>query len=222
MGGLSPGLQAVGVTILVSLSVLITLGVSYLLHRTICKGKQSVFVMELPPYRRPKVGQVLLRSFLDRCLTILGRAVAVAAPMGMLLWLLGRVSMGETDLLRYLAQCLEKPGALLGMGGAMLLAFILGSPANELVLPICMMILSGGGWSAVEGGMTGELLPLGTLSQGQCLCTMLFMLFHWPCTTTLITVYKETKSMLYTALAWAIPTGVGVILCLVVNLILLV
>ena len=104
----------------------------------------------------------------------------------------------------------------------MLLAFILGSPANELVLPICMMILSGGGWSAVEGGMTGELLPLGTLSQGQCLCTMLFMLFHWPCTTTLITVYKETKSMLYTALAWAIPTGVGVILCLVVNLILLV
>lgn len=219
MGRLSPGLQAVGLTALVSLSVLMTLVISHLLHRTVCKGERSVFIMELPPYRRPKVGQVLLRSFLDRCLGILGRAVAVAAPMGFLLWLLQRIPVGEESLLHYLARCMERPGAILGMGGTMLLAFILGSPANELVLPISVMILVGGGWSAVESGTAGELSVLYGLSRGQCLCTMIFMLFHWPCTTTLITVYKETKSIPYTALSWAIPTGVGVLLCLLINLI---
>ena len=220
LGELSPGLQAVGLTGLVTVSVLMTLFISSILHKTILKGEQSVFVMELPPYRRPKVGQVLLRSFMDRCLTILGRAVAVAAPMGLLLWLLQRIPVGEGDLLHYLAQCLEKPGALLGIGGTMLLAFVLGSPANELVLPIGIMILAGGGWSAAESGNAGELLTGYGLSLRQCICTMIFMMFHWPCTTTLITVYKETKSIPYTALAWAIPTGVGAFLCLLINLIL--
>ena len=219
MGRQSSGLQAVGLTALVSLSALMTLVISHLLHRTVCKGERSVFIMELPPYRRPKVGQVLLRSFLDRCLGILGRAVVVAAPMGLLLWLLQRISVDGDSLLIYLARCMERPGAILGMGGTVLLAFILGSPANELVLPIGIMILSGGGWSAVESGNTEDLLLFNGLSQQQCICTMIFMLFHWPCTTTLMTIYKETKSIPYTALSWAIPTGVGVILCLLINMI---
>ncbi len=220
LGGLSSSVQAVGLTVLVGLSVCMTLFLSHILHKTILKGEQSVFVMELPPYRRPKVGQVLLRSLLDRCLTILGRAVAVAAPMGLLLWLLQRIPVGEESLLLYLVHCLEKPGALLGIGGTMLLAFLLGSPANELVLPIALMILAGGGWSTAGSGNTGELLSAMGMSGRQWLCTMIFMLFHWPCTTTLITVYKETKSLSYTALAWAIPTGVGVLLCMALNLIL--
>ena len=219
MGRQSPGFRAVCLTALVGLSVLMTLGVSYYLHRTVCKGERSVFIMELPPYRRPKVGQVLLRSFLDRCLGILGRAVAVAAPMGLLLWLLQRIPVGEESLLIYLARCMEKPGAILGMGGTMLLAFVLGSPANELVLPISIMILAGGGWSVAESGNTETMSLLYGLSRSQSLCTMIFMLFHWPCTTTLMTIYKETKSILYTALSWVIPTGVGALLCLLINMI---
>ncbi len=219
LGELSPALQAVGLTGLVTVSVFMTLFMSGLLHKTLLKGKSSVFIMELPPYRRPKVGQVLLRSLLDRCLTIMGRAVAVAAPMGLLLWILQRISVDEGSLLQHLAYWLEKPGALLGIGGTMLLAFILGSPANELVLPIAIMVLAGGGWNATGSVDTGELLTGYGLTLKQCLCTMVFMLFHWPCTTTLITIYKETRSLPYTALAWAIPTGVGVFLCLLMNMI---
>ncbi len=220
MGELSPGLQALGLTGLVTLSVFVTLILSWLLRKTVLKGERSVFLMELPPYRRPKVGRVLLRSLLDRCLKILGRAIAVAAPMGLLLWCLQRIPVGGESLLLALARWLERPGAVLGIGGTMLLAFLLGSTANELVLPIALMIIAGGGWSTAAGGNTGELLSAFGMTWGQCLCTMIFMLFHWPCTTTLITVYKETKSVGYTALAWAIPTGVGILLCMILNLIL--
>lgn len=215
IGGQSALLQAMGLTILLSLSVLMTMLVSRFLHRRVLKGEKTVFVMELPPYRRPKVGQVLLRSFLDRCLLILGRAVAVAAPMGILLWVLQEISVGEETLLLRLAGALEGPGAILGIGGAMLLAFLLGSPANEMVLPIAIMILVGGGWSA-----TGEMLSDIGLSLGQSICTMVFMLFHWPCTTTLWTIYKETKSLPHTFLAWLLPTTVGALLCMLINLIL--
>ncbi len=220
VGDLSPILQAVGLTILVSLSVLITLLMSRFLHRRVGRGERSIFIMELPPYRKPKVGQVLLRSFLDRCLTILGRAVAVAAPMGLLLWVLQELPIERGNLLSGLAELLEVPGAVLGMGGTMLLAFILGSPANELVLPIALMILAGGGWSTAESTATGQMLSDFGLTVGQCICTMTFMLFHWPCTTTLWTIYKETKRISQTLLAWFLPTAVGVVLCLIINLIL--
>lgn len=220
-GGSSPGGQALGLTVLVTLSLLVTLFISRLLHRTVLKGEGSVFVMELPPYRRPKVGQVLLRSLLDRCLRILGRAVAVAAPMGVLIWLMQEISVGEQSLLLYLGGRLEGPGAFLGIGGTVLLAFLLGSPANELVIPIAIMILAGGGsWSSAGGeSVSATLLHMGFTRQ-QGICTMIFMLFHWPCTTTLWTVYKETRSLLYTCLAWLLPTAVGVVLCGIVRLVL--
>ena len=177
------------------------------------KGEESVFLMELPQYRRPKVLQVLIRSFLDRCLSILGRAVAVAAPMGVLIWIMGQISIGNQNLLGYMAQVLEKPGAFLGMGGTFLLAFLLGSPANELVIPIALMILTGGAWGESLGGTTGEILVAYGISSPQVLCAMVFMLFHWPCTTTLWTIYKETRSPWWTALAWLLPTAVGTVLC---------
>lgn len=215
IGKQSAFLQAIGLTMVLGLSVLMTMAVSRFLHRRVLKGEKTLFIMELPPYRRPKIGQVLLRSFLDRCLLIVGRAVAVAAPMGILLWGLQEISTGDGNLLLRLVEMLEMPGAVLGIGSTMLLAFILGSTANEMVIPIALMILGGGGWGATE-----HILSDIDFSVGQSLCTMIFMLFHWPCTTTLWTIYRETKSVFHTFLAWALPTGVGVVLCIFVNLIL--
>ena len=217
--GLSPGLRAVGLTGLVVLAVGVTMVVSRLLHKTMGKKSQSVFVMELPPYRVPRIGQVVIRAFLDRCLTVLGRAVAVAAPMGVLIWAFGELRVGEGSLLQYLSSLLEKPGALLGIGGTMLLAFLLGSPANELVLPLFLMILTGNSWGEGQWDMERKMLEAG-VTDSQALCTMVFMLFHWPCTTTLWTVYKESRSVYWTALAWAIPTGAGSLLCILIHWIL--
>lgn len=214
LGDGSPMVQAVVLAALIGVSVGATMAVTRLLHKGLLKGEPSVFVMEMPPYRVPNIGQVLVRSFVDRCLSILGRAVAVAAPMGIFLWILQRVPVADGNLLLWLGTGLETPGAILGMGGTMLLAFLLGSPANELVIPIALMITTGYGWG---GDITGEGLRQLGLSAGQCVCTMIFMLFHWPCTTTLWTVYKETKRASYTLLAWLLPTGVGVVLCACVN-----
>ncbi len=220
LGRTDPGLRALGLSVLIGLSVLMTLVLSRFLHRRVVKDQGSIFVMELPPYRRPKVGQVILRSFLDRCLTILGRAVAVAAPMGVGIWLLKQIPLGEGNVITFLGTLLEGPGRVLGIGGTMLLAFLLGSPANELVIPIWIMVMTGGGWGFGGAEISTQALTDLGLTAGQGLCTMVFMLFHWPCTTTLWTIYKETKRLSYTLLAWALPTGVGVVLCILVNLLL--
>ena len=212
VGGSNRGLQALGLTALVFLGVSVTLLICKLLHKTVLRGEESLFLMELPPYRRPRVGQVLLRAMIDRCLTILGRAVAVAAPMGLLIWLLQWIPVGELSLLGYLAQLLQEPAALFGLSGGVLLAFLLGSPANELVVPIAVLILTG------SGGSEAELLPY--LSLQQSVCMLIFTLFHWPCTTTLWTIYKETHSLKWTALAWLLPTAVGLGLCFLLQLIL--
>ncbi len=215
MGEISAFRQAVGLSLILFFAVCISLLVTRILHKCVFKGESTVFVMELPPYRRPRVLQVLVRSFRDRCVRILGRAVIVAIPMGLLLWLLQRIPVGQESLLTYLAERLEVIGKPLGIGGAMLLAFIIGSPANEVVLPMGIMILTGSGWGGTE-----LLLPGASFSVGQCLCIMAFTLFHWPCTTTLLTIYKETKRLSYTILGWVLPTAVGVLLCLIINLLL--
>lgn len=215
MGETSAFRQAVGLSLILVFAVCISLLVTRILHTCVFKGESAPFVMELPPYRRPRVLQVLVRSFRDRCVRILGRAVIVAVPMGLLLWLLQRIPVGQESLLTYLAERLEVIGKPLGIGGAMLLAFIIGSPANEVVLPIGIMILTGRGWGGSELLLSGA-----SFSVGQCLCIMAFTLFHWPCTTTLLTIYKETKRLSYTILGWVLPTAVGVLLCLIINLLL--
>ena len=196
----------------VMLGVLGAMGTSGLLSHTVLRHERSTFLMEMPPFRRPQIGQILIRSLLDRTLFVAGRALLVAAPAGILLWI-----MSNTPLLGMLANFLDPLGKLLGFNGIILLAFILALPANELVIPIILLALTGEGNLAAVQDSTA-LLSAGWTWQ-TAVCTMVFVLFHWPCSTTLITIYKETKSAAKTAAAFFLPTAVGCVFCLLLNLI---
>ncbi len=200
---------------LIVLCVGVTLGCSRLLSATVLKGMPSAFALELPPFRRPKVGQVLIRSVLDRTLFVLGRAVTVAAPAGLVIWLLANLRVGDTQVLRLLADALEPAGRFLGMDGVILLAFILGFPANEIVLPIMLMTYLCQGTLVEAQGLDSlrALLVANGWTLKTAACVALFSLFHWPCSTTTLTVYKETHSLKWTAVAVLLPTLVGVTLC---------
>ncbi len=203
---------------LLALSVLLTLAISKVLSQTILKGMPSSFVLELPPFRMPKVGQVIVRSALDRTAFVLMRAVAVAAPAGLVLWILGNVSVGEATLLRHMADFLNPLGVFLGMDGAILLAFVLALPANEIVLPIILMVYLAQG-TLTEPAQTDVLRTI-LINHGwtplTAVCTALFSMFHWPCGTTLLTIRKETGSTAWTALAALLPTAAGMLLCALV------
>lgn len=214
-------LGAGALTMCLVLSFGMTLAGSKLLSRTVLRGEPSSFVLELPPYRKPRIGQVLVRSVRDRTLFVLGRAVAVAAPAGLLIWLLANIAPGGTPLLLSAASLLDAPGKLLGMNGAILLAFLLGCPANELVLPLLMMILTSGSLIGAESiAVMSKILLDAGITWKEGLCTLVFFLFHFPCTTTLFTVYRETKSKKWTLLAAVLPTAFGCVLCAGINLIL--
>lgn len=214
-------LEAAVLTGFVLLSVFVTLAANSLLHRTTLKGVPSAFLMEMPPYRKPRIGQVLLRSLLDRTLFVLGRAAMVAAPAGLVIWLLANIRAGGTSLLLWISAFLEEPGTFLGLNGAVLLAFILGSPANELVLPVLMMILTAGtGFAGDSASAMSQILTVAGWNWRLSLCTIIFFLFHWPCTTTLLTIYHETGSKKQTAMAVLLPTAFGAALCMLLNLIL--
>ena len=195
----------------VALGVLAAMGTSGLLSRTVLCHESSTFLMEMPPFRRPRIGQILVRSLMDRTLFVAGRALMVAAPAGAVLW-----GLANTQLLGSLASYLDPLGQLLGMNGIILLAFCLALPANELVIPVILMAMTGEG-SLAAAQDSAILLDAGWTWQ-MAVCTMVFTLFHWPCSTTLMTVYKETKSAAKTAAALLLPTAVGCILCLLLNL----
>ena len=162
--------------------------------------------MEIPPLRRPQLKTVLINSLLNRTLHVAGRALAVAAPAGAVLWLLE-----YTDCLRMISSFLDPAGKLLGMSGQILTAFLLSFPANELFLPILLMCI---------GDASEAMLPAAGITVKMAVCTMIFMVFHWPCATTLLTVRKETGSMKKTAAAALLPTAVGLLMFLVLNLLL--
>jgi len=201
------------------LSVAMTLWVSRLLAGTVLKGTPSFFSLELPPYRMPRIGQVLVRSILDRTVFVLGRAVAVAAPAGLLIWCAANITVGEQSILLHLSGLLDPPGRLLGVDGIILLAFLLGFPANEIVVPAMLMgYLSTG--ALTEYGSLAQLQTILTANgwtASTALCVLFLTLFHFPCGTTCLTIWRETKSVKWTALAIALPTAVGVGLCLVVT-----
>ena len=218
--GLLSSLAAAGLlTGAVLLGIAATLGVSRLLSATLLRGVPSAFALELPPYRRPQVGRILVRSVLDRTLFVLGRAAAVAAPAGLLLWLLARIPLGEGSLLAGCAGALDPLGRLMGMDGAILLAFVLGFPANEIVLPIALMIYLSSG-TLPDAGDTAQLRQL-LLANGWTPATavsvMLFSLFHWPCSTTCLTIRRETGSLRWALLGAAVPTVLGAGLCVLLT-----
>ncbi len=211
--------SALLLTGVILLGILMTFLVSYLLSVTLLKGYPSSFTLELPPFRKPQVGRVLVRSILDRTLFVLGRAAAVAAPAGLILWLAANLTVGEASLLQHGAAFLDPFGRLLGMDGVILVAFILGFPANEIVLPIILMTYLAQGTLADTGSLTQihQILTANGWTWVTALCTVLFSLFHWPCSTTLLTVKKETGSWGWTLLAAVLPTLVGMVLCMAVS-----
>ena len=201
------------VAVCIMAGVLAAMGTSGILSRTALRHKSSTFLMEMPPFRRPQIGQILVRSLLDRTLFVAGRALAVAAPAGMVLWLLS-----STPMLRLLTQVFDPAGRLLGMNGVILMAFFLSLPANELAIPVILMALSGG--NSFETVQDPTLLLASGWTWKTAVCTMVFTLFHWPCSTTLLTIFKETKSAAKTAAAFFLPTAVGCMLCMILNLLL--
>ena len=204
-----PGVgAALVVAACVALGMVGAMAVSGVLNQTLLKGKESTFIMEIPPIRRPRLGQILVRSVLDRTLGIAGRALRVAAPAGAVLWLLG-----SSGIMTRLASALDPPGLMMGMNGAILLAFALSFPANELLIPVLLMVITGAGSLTGVEGLGPEMLPGSGITWQMAVCTMVFTLFHWPCATTLMTVRRETGSMKKTAAAFLLPTAVGILLC---------
>ena len=199
----------------VVLGILATFLISRLLSATVLKGVPSSFTLELPPYRKPQIGRVLVRSLLDRTIFVLGRAVSVAAPAGLILWLLANLKIGNSTVLAICAGALNPIGHFFGMDGVILLAFILGFPANEIVVPIILMGYLGMG-QLTDIGSYASLQTL-LVSNGwtwvTAVCVVLFCLMHWPCATTMLTIRKESGSWKWTALAAALPTGCGLLLC---------
>lgn len=215
-------LSSLGLTAVIVLGVAMTLAASRLLSATVLKGLPSSFALELPPYRRPQVGKVIVRSILDRTLFVLGRAISVAAPAGLLIWLLANWYIGGSSVLLSCAQALDPIGRALGLDGMILLAFLLGFPANEIVMPIVLMgYLSTGTLVELTGlPALGALLTANGWSAATALCFIVFSLFHWPCSTTCLTIWRETGSLRWTAAAVILPTGIGMTLCFLLHLLL--
>ena len=209
------------VFLLIILSVAVTLGVSFFLSKTILKGLPSAFVLELPPYRRPKIGEVIVRSVLDRTAFVLGRAITVAIPAGAVIWLCQNVEVGGHTLLYGLTTLLEPLGSLMGLSGVILAAFLLGIPANEIVIPILLMVYSQSGMLVEAEGMAqaGAILQANGWTWVTAICTILFSLNQFPCATTLLTIRNEPGSWLWTGVSFLLPTAVGIFLCMMVNLI---
>lgn len=216
-GVLSGITHALILTGLILLSLCAVFAASKLLSCTVLRGQRSSFILELPPFRKPRIGQLIIRSVLDRTLFVLARAVIVAIPAGLVIWLLKNCG-GEVSWLDSLVGMLNPIGRVMGMDGVILMAFILGIPANELVMPLMLMIYSGAG---TFSGFGAESLPLILSANGwglnTAICVLLLMLFHSPCATTLLTIKKETHSFGWTFLAFLLPSLTGVALCLVFN-----
>lgn len=204
---------------IVLIGIMVTLIVSWLLSKTLLRGVPSTFTLELPPYRRPQIGQIIIRSIFDRTVFVLWRAVKVAAPAGGIIWLLANTYLGDSSLLNSLATAIDPFARGIGLDGIILTAFILGLPANEIVLPIMIM-----GY-LTEGALLelDSLIALKTLllDNGWTLMTalsvMLFSLLHYPCSTTLLTIKKETGSLKWTFLGAIIPLAVSVLVLFILN-----
>lgn len=212
-----PWMSGFALFVVIGLSVGMTLLVSFFLSRTVLKGMPSAFVLELPPFRRPQIGQVLVRSLLDRTIFVLGRAITAAAPAGAVIWLLQRIQIGDGTLLTQIALFLEPLGGLMGLSGPILLAFLLGLPANEIVLPILLMFYSQSGMLVEGGSQTGAMLAANGWTWMTAVCAILFSLNHFPCATTLLTIRKETGSWKWTAISFLLPTIIGICLCAAVH-----
>ena len=219
-GFLSSILSTLAVIIVIIFGIFLTLIISKILSNTILKGMPSSIVLELPPYRKPQFGKILVRSIFDRTLFILGRAISVAAPAGLVIWLLANIGINGESLLTIIANFLSPFAKLMGLDGYILTAFILGIPANEIVLPIILMsYLKGGALVKIEDTIQiGQILIQNGWNMLTAMNVMLFTILHFPCATTLLTIKKETNSWKWTGIAFLLPTLCGIILCMCTTL----
>jgi len=232
IGALAPGIvggvvSAAAVVAIALLGVVMMFLSSWFLSRTVLRGEASSFSLELPPYRPPRILQTLYTSVIDRTLIVLWRAVLFAVPAGAVIWLIGNLSVGDISLAEWIVSGLDPLGFFIGLNGVILLAYVVAIPANEIVIPtILMLTVATGAVGAGEGAgvmfelesveETGELLR----SAGWTLLTavnlMLFSLLHNPCSTTIYTIYKETRSAKWTTVATLMPVAMGVTVCFLV------
>ena len=206
-------------TLVLILSIIVTLIISKILSNTILKGMPSSFVLEMPPYRKPQIKKVIVRSIFDRTLFVLGRAVSIAAPAGLVIWLMSNININDVSILNYCTNILNPIASVFGLDGTILMAFILGFPANEIVIPVMIM-----GYLKTNSLTDySSLLELKTLlidngwTNITAICSLIFMLFHFPCSTTILTIKKETNSKLWTLIAFLLPTITGLFICFVIN-----
>lgn len=212
-------LTALILMLVILLGVFATMGVSKLLSLTLLKGEASSFTLELPPYRSPQIGKIIVRSILDRTLFVLGRAVVVAAPAGLIIWLLANIEVGNTSLISYATNFLDPFARILGMDGIILAAFILGFPANEIVIPIMIMLYTNTG-VLTDADSLSQMLSMFTANGWTvttALCVIVFYLMHFPCSTTCISIYKETKSLKWTLVSFFTPLLCGFLLCFIIS-----
>ena len=204
------------VILVILLGIFFSFLISKILSKTILKGMPSSFILELPPYRKPQVGKILIRSIFDRTLFVLGRAILVAAPAGLVIWLFANIGINGESLLTIIANFLNPFASLMGLDGYILTAFIFGIPANEIVLPIILMCYLGGN-SLVNIEDTysiGQILIQNGWTILTAINTMIFTCLHFPCTTTLLTIKKETGKWKWTLLGFILPSLCGIIICM--------
>lgn len=219
-GGISGSfMSAIILTLVITIGILLTFLATKLLSKTVLKGVPSNFILELPPYRRPQILKVIVRSIFDRTLFVLGRSLIVAAPAGLIIYIMSNTQIGGATLLSYCADFLDPFARLLGLDGVILIAFILGFPANEIVIPIIIMAYMGTG--VLEDGFSLSFMRTLFIENGWTVKTaismLIFTLCHWPCSTTVLTIKKETASIKWTLLSILLPTGFGVVLCIIFN-----
>lgn len=209
------------ITITILIGISITLLVSFLLSKTLLKGVPSTFTLELPPYRTPQIGRVIYTSIIDRTIFVLSRAIIVAIPAGIITWSFANIYIGDVSILSYAANLLDPIAKFIGLDGFILLAFILGFPANEIVIPILLMsYLATGSMIELDSlSALGEVLKANGWTYLTALNVMLFSLLHWPCTTTLMTIKKETGSIKWTAVGFLLPTAIAFIVCFITTII---
>lgn len=220
-GAASSFISTLCVLLVVLLGIILTLLISKLLSKTVLKGLPSSFILELPPYRKPQIGSIIVRSLLDRTLFVLGRAISVAAPIGIVIWLFANINIGGASILFYVANFLDPFAKIMGLDGYILAAFILGIPANEIVLPIILMsYMSTGSLVDLENTFAiGEILKQNGWTLLTGINVMIFTLLHFPCGTTLMSIKKESGSAKWALLAFALPTTCGIITCIITTVI---
>lgn len=214
-------LSAATLLVIVVFGILMTFIATKFLSSTLLRGMPSSFTLELPPYRKPKILEVVVRSVFDRTLFVLGRAVTSAIPAGIIIWFLANIQINNTTLLMFLATFFDPIGKFIGLDGIILLAFILGIPANEIVIPIMVMIYTGSNSLREIGTLAeiGELFLENGWTPITTICVIVFFLLHWPCATTLLTIKKETADTKWTLVSFLLPTVMGFLICMIISFI---